>query len=194
MSTLEHIRARLHDHPKNILELTDAEVDALGSRDIELLQAEYGSTVLMRIPPREHAFMLWLRDADPGVYDDLWSDDADLLVSLSFLKDFQKGGPGFQICELEEHANYFFVPRHIKQEGADALKDILAKAERGDDLSVEEVFMFEIVRAPIDIWHFCYRYEVPVLRGKEAVRQLVAHDWLVHLPQREDLVSYIEDL
>lgn len=193
MNTIETIRTRIQNHPENILELSDKDIDALGDRDIELLQAEHGSSSLMRLPPREHQFMQWLREADPGVYDDLWSADADLLVSLSFLQDFQKGGPGFQICELEEHANYFFVSRHIKQEGTKALKDILAKAERGEELAVEEVLMFEIVRAPIDIWHFCYRYGVPVLRGKEAVRRLAAHDWLVHLPRREDLVPYIEE-
>ena len=193
MTTLETIRTRLHEHPENILELSDEEIDALSDRDIELLQAEFGSTALMRIPPREHRFMQWLRESDPGVYDDLWSADADLLVSLSFLQDFREGGPGFQICELEEHANYYFVPRHIKKEGTEALRNILLKAERGEELAVEEVLMFEIVRAPIDIWHFCYRYGVPVLRGKEAARQLAGHDWLVHLPQREDLVKYIEE-
>jgi len=137
--------------------------------------------------------MQWLREEDPGVYADLWDDDAALLVSLSFLQDFRKGGRGFQICELEEHDNYFFTPRHVKREGAAALKDILARAQAGKDLAVEEALMFEIVRAPLDIWHFCHRFSIPAARGKEAVRALVAHDWLVHLPRREDLLKYIDE-
>jgi len=70
---------------------------------------------------------------------------------------------------------------------------ILRKAEKGEDLAVEEVLMFEVVRGPLDIWHFCYRFEVSAKRGKAAVRTLVSHDWLVHLPRREDLVPYLEE-
>jgi len=193
MRSAQDIMAALRAPSANVLELTDEEIDGFSDRDIELLQAEFGATVLMKLPPREQRFMQWLREEDPGVYADLWDDDAALLVSLSFLQDFRAGGRGFQICELEEHDNYFFTPRHVKQEGAAALKDILARAQAGKDLAVEEALMFEIVRAPLDIWHFCHRFSIPAARGKEAVRALVAHDWLVHLPRREDLLQYIDE-
>ncbi|MBN1447178.1 MAG: hypothetical protein JXA28_04550 [Bacteroidetes bacterium] len=193
MKAFDTIRKQLREHPDEVLDLNDTQVDALSARDIEILQAEYGGSVLMHLPPRERRFMEWLKTEDPGVYEDLWGDDSNLLISLSFLQDLQEGGPGFRICELEGHSNYYFVPRHIRQEGSEALGAILAKAERGEELAVEEVLMYEIVRAPIDIWHFCYRYGVSVLRGKEAVRQLSAHNWLVHLPLREDLVPYIDE-
>ncbi|MDT8323852.1 MAG: hypothetical protein RRA94_07075 [Bacteroidota bacterium] len=193
MRTAKDITAALRAPSANILEITDEEIDALSDHDIELLQAEFGATVLMKLPPREEKFMQWLREQDAGVYDDLWQDDSALLVSLSFLQDFRSGGPGFRICELEEHANYFFTPRHVKQEGTAALKEILTRAQQGRELAVEEALMFEIIRAPLDIWHFCHRFSLPVARGKAAVRALVDHDWLVHLPQREDLVQYIEE-
>lgn len=192
MRTAFEIAEQLRGPETGVLELTDEEIDGLSDRDIELLQAEFGATVLMKLPPREQTFMQWLREEDAGVYEDLWEDDTALLVSLSFLTDFRHGGPGFQICELEEHDNYFFTPRHVKKEGAAALRDILARAQKGEELAVEEALMFEIVRGPLDIWHFCHRFSVPVARGKAAVRALVAHDWLVHLPLREDLVPYID--
>jgi len=193
MKTFERIRKQLQERPAGVLDLSDAEIDRLGPGDIAVLQAEYGATALVRLPPRERRFMEWLKTEDPGVYEDLWGEDDDLRVSLSFLAELQSGGAGFVICELEGHSNYYFVPRHIKREGSEALQGILAKVEQGRELAIEEVLMYEIVRAPIDIWHFCYRYGVPLFRGKEAVRKLAAHDWLVHLPRREDLVAYIEE-
>lgn len=192
MSTFKDILHTLRENPSHILELTDEQINGLSGKDIAALQAEFGASTLMRLPPREHAFMEWLKDEDPGIYDDLWNDDEALLVSLSFLTDFKSGG-GFMICELEEHQNYFFTPKHIKKEGAEALQDIFAKAENNKELSVEEVLMFEIVRGPVDIWHFCHRFGVSVARGKQAVHALAQHNWLVHLTKRDDLISYIED-
>ena len=191
MRNADQIMTALREQSGQVLELSDEEIDALTDGEIGLLQAEFGAHVLMHLPPRECAFMKWLKAEDPGIYDDLWEEDENLLVSLSFLQDFRAGGPGFAICELEEHSNYYFTPKHIKHEGAEALKDILRKAQAGEDLAVEEVLMFEVVRSPIDIWHFSHRYGVPLARAKEAVRTLVSHDWLVHLPRREDLLPYI---
>ncbi len=193
MSTFTDIQRSLRENADQILDLNDEQIDALSEKDISVLQAEFGASTLLRLPPRERAFMEWLRSEDPGVYDDLWEDDESLLVSLSFLPDFQSGGRGFLICELEEHHNYFFTPKHIKKEGTEALQDIFAKAEKNEELSVEEVLMFEVVRGPVDIWHFCHRFGVPVKRGKQAVEALSRHSWLVHLTKREDLISYIED-
>jgi len=191
MRTAQQIIAALREDSPAILELSDEEIDALTEEDISAIQMEFGASVLMTLPPREQAFTQWLRENDPGVYDDLWADDETLLVSLSFLPDFRSGGRGFLICELREHDNYFFTPKHIKPEGAAALKGILQKAENKVEMAVEEALMFEVVRGPLDIWHFCHRFEVPVARGKAAAKALASHNWLVHLPSGEDLVKYI---
>ena len=70
---------------------------------------------------------------------------------------------------------------------------ILERAEKGAELSIGEVLMFEILKAPIDLWHFCHRYGVPITRGREVVRELVSHEWIVHLRRAEELVPYLED-
>ena len=191
MTTAQQIIATLREGSTEILELSDEEIDGFSDEDISAIQMEFGASVLLKLPPREHAFMQWLRENDAGVYDDLWADDEVLLVSLSFLPDFRSGARGFLICELREHDNYFFTPKHIKPEGAAALKGILKKAENKVELAVEEVLMFEVVRGSVDIWHFCHRFEVPVARGKAAAKALASHNWLVHLPLGEDLVKYI---
>jgi len=107
MRTAQQVRDSLREIPQNILTLTDEEIEAFSREDIHLLQVEFGASVLMELPPKEQRFMEWLKKEDPGIYDDLWEDDEQLLVSLSFLQDFQTGGPGFVICELEHHDNYF---------------------------------------------------------------------------------------
>ncbi len=193
MRTLAQIQEVLRTDEPVILDLSDVEIDSLTERDIELLQAEFGSRVLMRLPPREREFMAWLKQEDPDIYEDLWEDDEDLLVSLSYLSSLQKGGPGFAICELAFHDNYYFTQRHFKQHGLEAVPGILAKAEKGGELSIGEVLMFEILRNPIDLWHFCHRYGVPLAKGRAVVRELVVHEWLVHLTRSEDLASYLED-
>ncbi|MFA6234248.1 MAG: hypothetical protein WC824_08695 [Bacteroidota bacterium] len=192
MRNFAQIQEMLRTAQPAILDLTDAEVDSLSASDIEALEEEFRSNVLMKLPPREQAFMDWLKREDPGIYEDLWEDDEDLLVSLSFLPAMQKGGSGFSICELAFHDNYYFTQRHVKPTGIAAMPGILARAQKGEELSIGEVLMFEIVRAPIDLWHFCYRYGVPLKRGRAVVRELDANQWLVHLPRGEDLSSYIE--
>ncbi|MFZ1730510.1 MAG: hypothetical protein WBQ23_15470 [Bacteroidota bacterium] len=193
MRTLPQIQECLRTDQPVVLELTDVELDSLSARDIELLQEEFGSHVLMRLPPREKAFMEWLKLEDPGIYEDIWGDDEDLLVSLSYLTAMQNGGPGFGICELAYHDNFFFTKRHIKPTGIAAMAGILARAQKGAELSIGEVLMYEIVRGHIDLWHFCYRHGVPLKRGRQVVRELDMNQWLVHLTRSEDLATYLED-
>lgn len=194
MRTVQEIQETLRGGGSVILDLSDEEIDSLTAGDIELLQAEFGSHVLMKLPPRERAFMVWLKGEDPGVFEDLWEDDEDMLVSLSFLPALRAGGPGFAICELAFHDNYFFTRKHLKPTGLEAMPGILARAERGEELAVGEVLMFEILRAPIDLWHFCYRYGVPLNTARAAVGELSAHDWIVHLRRSEELAPYLEDV
>lgn len=171
--------------------MSDEEIDGIDTAALTEVLDEYGSSVLMLLPPRERVFMEWLKDADPAVFTDLWGDDTPV-VSLHFIEAFKRADRGFVICELEACDNYYFTDRHIKPEARDNLPGILDRAGAGQQLSIGEVLLFEILQQPIDIWHFCYKYGVSVEKGKSAVEELAGHDWLVHLTAREDLAKYID--
>ena len=193
MSLRENIEERLLASDSNVLELSDEEIDGLGDDDIEYLQEIYGGTTFLRLPPRERAFFDWLDTVETDGWDDLWGDDDQQLVSLAFLKNFRKSGNGYAICELSCCANYYFTAKHVKPEAFEGVQEILRKAGSGKQLATGEVLMYEIMRAPIDIWHFCYRYGIPLEAGKKAVEELAAHQWLVHLTERVDLLRYLEE-
>jgi hypothetical protein len=190
MNILENIETRILAGTP--LRLSDEEIDALTAQDIAVLQERHMGNVLMHIPPRERQFFDWLKTEDPAVWTDLWQDDEDLLVTLAFLAAFKKGGTGFVICDLIDQPNYFFTPRHVKPDGMKALQTIIARAEKNEELSIAEGLLFDIVVAPTDIWHFCYKYAVPLEKAKKAVAQLAALDWIVHLPEHDDHVRYLE--
>lgn len=193
MRSLQEIQEMLRTATDPVLSLSDEEIDALSDDEMDLLREEFGSIVLMKLPPREQAFMAWLKKEEPAIYDDLWEEDDEMLVSMSFLPDMREGGAGFVICELEGSRNYFFSQRHIKPAGMQALPGIINKIEKAEEVAIGEVLMFEVLRGPMDLWHFCYRYGVDLQRGREVVAALVSHQWLVHLPESEDLISYLDD-
>jgi hypothetical protein len=192
MPNFDSILERISASPL-ALELTDDEVDALSAGEIRALQEQYQASVLLRVPPRERRFFDWLKAEDPPVWLDLWSDDEEMLVTLAFLQDFQQGGIGFAICELETVPNYYFTPKHVKPNGFKAVDAVIRMVEQQKEISIPEALLFEIVARPIDIWHFCYKHGVAVAKGKQAVAQLASLDWIVHLPERDDLARYIGD-
>jgi hypothetical protein len=192
MISIDELRARILSLDGAALEMTDDEVDGLDMAALPELLQEFGAHVLLRLPPREAGFMQWLRREDPGVYDDLWGE-GELLVSLYYLSALREQMRGFAICELERRDNYYFTHRHVKPEALKALPAVLHRARQGEELSIGEVLMFEILQGPIDIWHFCYRYAVPLSRAKAVVAELVSHNWLAHVTDREDLAKYIDD-
>lgn len=175
------------------LEATDEEIDALSDDDIAFLVERHSSNALLRLPPRERAFFDWVKREDPAVWADLWGDDEDMLVALAFLSDFRATGHGFLICELERQPNYYFTPLHVKPDGVMSMPGILRRAKRGEELSVSEGLMFEILAGRTDIWHFCYKYGVPLAAGKGTVHALEQRGWLAHVTAREDSIRYVED-
>lgn len=189
---IEQIEQQIATAPGSFLALDDAELDSLTQEEIVSLQQQYGSSVLLQLPPRERVFFDWLRAADPDVWTDLWGDDENLLVALSYIPDLQKGGAGFPICELVDNPNYYFTAKHLTPTGIEESQKILEKAQSGKELSIGEALLFEIMLAPTDIWRFCYKYNVPLKRGKETVHHLYSLNILVHLTEREDLIRYIE--
>ena len=64
--------------------------------------------------------------------------------------------------------------------------------EQGKRLKPEQEFLLQLSVKDQDIWHFCYRFKIPIDKMKEAIEELVFRGWLVHLPDRADLVKYIE--
>lgn len=193
MTLLEDIERRINSSPHSLM-LSDAEIDALSEDDIDALLARHGSTVLMHLSSRERKFFDWVKEEDPEVWNDLWSDDKEMLVTLAFLRSLRKRGNGFPICELVTTDNYYFTPRHIKPDGIDALQGIINKIEKGSELSIAEALMFELLSNPIDIWHFCYKHGIPLSKGKATVAEMQSHDWLIHLTAREDIMRYIDEV
>jgi len=189
---IDQIEQRITQAPGAYLILNDSEIDSLTPDEIASLQQQYGDSVLLQLPPRERAFFEWLRTADPGVWTDLWGEDENLLVALSYIPALQKGSTGFPICELVDNPNYFFTSKHLTPAGIEESEKILDNALSGGELSICEALLFEILLSPIDIWHFCYKYNVPLKRGKETVHHLYSLNILVHLTERDDLMRYIE--
>jgi predicted transcriptional regulator len=147
----------------------------------------------MRMPPSEVDFFEWLKHQDEPVWNDIWAGEPDLyLVSTDLLPVFQEGRNGFPICDLVDQPNYWFSERHIKPRGREELELIALKYENQERLDIAELFLIELINGPIDIWHFCYRYNIAVQVMKRVIATMVAKGWLVHLTDRDDLVKYIE--
>ena len=154
---------------------------------------KFHGRALMRIPQTEIDFFSWLKENDPDVWNDLWQDEDDMyLVSIDLLSLFIEGGLGFPICDLVDQPNYWFNTRLIKPKGMEELENIIVKLEEGNKVSLSEAFLLEISIRPTDIWHFCYENNVSVETIKKVVDELVYEGFLVHLPDRDDLVKYID--
>jgi len=148
---------------------------------------------MMRLPEEEILFFDWLKKNDKAVWDDLWKDEDDpYRISIAFLHHFLKHGNGFPICDLIDEDNYWFCARHIKPKGMELMQDIGDKVKKDEPLSFAEAFLLEVFRGSTDLWHFCYRYNVPVKTGKSKIDEMNHDDLLVHLPERDDLVKYLD--
>ena len=177
----------------NYIEFSDEELNALRPDEIQHLVERYHGFALMRIPPSEVAFFEWLRDQDEEVWNDIWEGEPDMyLVSTDLLPVFQEGKNGFPICDLVDQPNYWFSERHIKPKGREELEHIVQKYENQGKLNIGELFLIQLLNAPTDIWHFCYRFNISVASMKRVIATMVSNGWLVHLTDRDDLVKYIE--
>jgi hypothetical protein len=160
----------------------------LSREQAEELVSIYGSTTLMTLPASEQRFFRWLRDADPSVWEDLWGggDDEEYLVSIAYLPELLPKRRGFLICDLVEQQNYFFTEQSITPEDGkiylDAALDIVHESGK---LAMEQAFVIEAWRAPIDQWRFAYNYRVPLEEVKKMVLWLIAEGILL-LPPEDD--------
>ena len=178
---------------QNYIEFNADELNELKVDASQFIIDYFHGNALMKIPESEIAFFEWLKVVDRPVWDDLWGDQEDLyLVSINFLNQFLNETNGFPICDLIEQPNFWFTARHIKPKGMEELSDILLKFKQQKKLTVYELFLFEISIAQTDIWHFCYRHKLKINTVKSVIEELVFKGWLVHLPNREDLIKYID--
>jgi len=177
----------------NYIEFTDQEIQSMRPDEAAFFVERYHGFGLMKLPASEIKFFEWLRENDEQVWNDIWKGEPDLyLVSTDLLPVFLKTSNGFPVCDLIEVDNYWFCERHIKPKGRQELESISAKFQNKEKLDVSELFIIELLNAPIDIWHFCYRYKLAVTAMKNKIDDMVSNGWLVHLSNREDLVKYIE--
>jgi hypothetical protein len=181
---------------KQYLQFSEGELEKLRPDEVERIIEHFRGNTLVKLPESEIAFFEWLKKVDRAVWNDLWEDDPEeesYLVSVDFLREFIRETPSFPICDLIDEPNYWFTFRHIKPKGLEYLQEeIRLKVEMDEDLSLEELFLLEISVSPTDIWHFAHRHAVDVSRMKQAIAQMESKGWIVHLPNRDDLVKYID--
>ena len=170
-----------------------AELKKFNKKAAESFIAQFQGRAMMILPDEEIRFFDWLKKNDRSVWDDLWdNEEKPYLVSIDFLHHFIKYGNGFPICDLIDEENYWFCARHIKPKGMELMQQIGNKVNNNQKLTFAEAFLLEVFRGSTDLWHFCYRYDVPVKTGKRRIDEMHHDDLLVHLPEREDLIKYID--
>lgn len=175
------------------VQVTEAEIAELTREQAEELVALYGNTALMLLPTREIAFFDWLRANDAPVWNDLWgADDVPYRVSFAFLPDLLPNRRGFLICDLVEQDNYYFSAGSITPEdGSPFLDAALAIVKNEGQISMEQAFVVEAWRAPIDQWRFAYLYKQNLATVKEMVQWLIAEE-IFTKPVREEESATIE--
>lgn len=171
----------------HMVDITDAEITALTREQADELVELFGSNALILLPEREIAFFEWLRANDEPVWNDLWAgDETPYRVSLGFLPDLLPKSRGFLICDLVDHQNYFFSAESITEEdGSPFLDAALQVVKNEGKISMDQAFVVEAWRAPIDMWRFAYIYRQPLAEVKKLVAWLV-EEGILALPQREE--------
>jgi hypothetical protein len=175
------------------IEFSEEELNSLCKADARKIESYFHGHTLMKLPEFERKFFEWVRKIDLPVWEDLWDEEDDpYFVSIDFLHHFVDHGNGFPICDLVDVENYWFTERHIKPKGIAKFELIDQKIQEKRPLTVIEALLCEIIKSSIDIWHFCYRYNIPLSNAKKEVLIMHKDDLLVHLTNRDDLVKYLD--
>ena len=178
---------------KGYLEFSDEDINRLLDRGTQIVKEYFHGRAMMKLPEKEIRFFKWLKKHDPSVWADLWDEEEEpYLVSIDFLHHFTENGNGFPICDLIDQDNYWFNAKHIKPGGIELLELMSEKTEQKQPLSFEEGLLAEVSRGSIDIWHFCYKYNLPLSVAKRKVETMHREDILVHLTNRDDLLKYLD--
>ncbi len=159
------------------------------------LVVRFSANTFIRLPSREISFFEWLKLNAPEIWDDLWGDSGEepYIVSISFLPLLTDSSRGFPICDLVKNDNYYFTEAHIAdKESRIFLESVRERFLNKDKLSIAQTLILEISLAPIDIWHFAYRFGLDIGAAKNAVRELVDDNILIHLTDASHLAGFIE--
>ena len=183
----EQLRAAGH------ISFSTEELAGLSSDDAKKIIDHFHGIALMELPEQDVLFFDWLKKADHEVWNDLWRDEElPYRISIDLLPHFLEHGNGFPICDLLDAPNFWFTAKHIKPKGKELFAGIEQKIKSGTKLTFVEALLAEISQGSIDIWHFCYRYKFPVAKAKAIAERMHVDDLLVHLPDREDLIKYLD--
>lgn len=151
---------------------------------------------MFKLPDSEIEFFNWVKKEDPKVWNDLWGviDEKPYIVSTLYLPIIKDdSGRGFPICDLMEEDNYYFSEAHVTDEESKVFIDVAKrKLNNRKRMTIEELLMLEISTAPIDIWHFAYKFKLDLEECKKAVERLKEDEALVHLKDAEHLVPFID--
>jgi hypothetical protein len=167
--------------------ITEEEIADLTREQAEELVALYGSTTLMTLPTKEQRFFAWLREQDEPIWNDLWGGEEDTYrVSIGYLPDLLPNRRGFLICDLVDNQNYYFTKDNITAEdGSGYLDAALEIVKNEGKLSMDQAFVVEVWRAPIDQWRFAYMYRQPLAEVKAMVQWLISEGILTLPAPRE---------
>ena len=181
---LRPVEERIH-----AVQITEEEIGRLTREQAEELVALYGSSALMTLPHKEREFFTWLRQNDEPIWNDLWgSDETPYQVSLGYLPDLLPNRRGFVICDLVDNPNYYFTIDDISAENGSAYLDAALEIVKNEGrLSMDQAFVVEVWRAPIDQWRFAYMYRQPLAEVKNMVQWLLSEEILTpHASEQEE--------
>jgi hypothetical protein len=193
MNLQDLIKQKEADHSENnFIQFSDKEIAGLDSKKVATIVDHFHGRALMKVPPSEILFFEWLKKIENRVWNDLWGEGDDLyLVSIDLLGQFLKEKNGYPICDLEEE-NYYFTVKHIKPKGMQEMERIIKKTEDGIQLDIDELILFELHIAPFDLWHFAFRYQLPMDDLKKLISDMEYKGWIVRLSESADLLRYVE--
>jgi len=178
---------------KGFINFDQADLKEMTKKSAKVVEKHFQGRAMMELPTKEIDFFIWLKKNDPPVWNDLWKEeDQPYRVSLDFLHHFIQNGNGFPICDLINSDNYWFHSGHFKPKSFEKMNEIQQKLDDKESLSFEEGLLIEIARGSIDLWHFCYRYKLPISVAKQKIEIMHRDDLLVHLRSRDDLVKYLD--
>lgn len=178
----------------DFLEFPEEIFEKITKEKSEFLVEKLGKRTLMKLPLKEIKFFEWLKSNDLKVWNDLWdSEEEEYVVALNFLPHILEASRGFPICDLVNNDNYYFTSSHfIDKEAQLFIESVQQMYREQKKLTVEQTLALEISIAPIDIWRFCYRYNIEIERAKQAVKNLINDGIIIHLKNAEQLANFIE--
>lgn len=145
----------------------------------------FGGGTLIPLPEKERAFFDWLHEHDRPVWEDLWGTEENpgYYVSLTHLPTFLPKQRGFPICDLVDNDNYYFMSEDITEDGkvfVESAFDIIAEEKQ---ITMQQAFVVEVWRGPIDQWRFAYMYNLPLGDVKKMVHWLIS-EGLIDVPKQ----------